>query len=37
VQVTKAGDGVWDVRVSGAGGPVIEFADRLVMFEAYGG
>jgi len=25
------------VRVSGAGGPVIEFADRLVMFEAYGG
>ena len=36
-QVTKVADGVWDVRVSGAGGPVIEFADRLVMFEAYGG
>jgi hypothetical protein len=28
---------VWDVRVAGAGGAVIEFADRLVMFEAYGG
>ncbi len=36
-QVTPVADGVWDVRVSGAGGPVIEFADRLVMFEAYGG
>jgi glyoxylase-like metal-dependent hydrolase (beta-lactamase superfamily II) len=36
-QVTKVGDGVWDVRVSGAGGPVIEFDRRLVMFEAYGG
>jgi glyoxylase-like metal-dependent hydrolase (beta-lactamase superfamily II) len=36
-QVTKVGDGVWDVRVGTAGGPVIEFADRLVMFEAYGG
>ena len=36
-QVTKAADGVWDVRVGTAGGPVIEFADRLVMFEAYGG
>ena len=35
-QVRKIADGVWDVRVSGAGGPVIEFADRLVMFEAYG-
>ena len=33
----KVADGVWDVRTSGAGGPVIEFADRLVMFEAYGG
>jgi len=32
----KVADGVWDVRTSGAGGPVIEFADRLVMFEAYG-
>jgi hypothetical protein len=28
---------VWDVRVGSAGGAVIEFADRLVMFEAYGG
>jgi glyoxylase-like metal-dependent hydrolase (beta-lactamase superfamily II) len=36
-QVTKVGDGVWDVRVGTAGGPVMEFADRLVMFEAYGG
>jgi glyoxylase-like metal-dependent hydrolase (beta-lactamase superfamily II) len=36
-RVTKVADGVWDVRVGTAGGPVIEFADRLVMFEAYGG
>jgi hypothetical protein len=36
-QATKVADGVWDVRVGSAGGPVIEFADRLVMFEAYGG
>ena len=36
-QVSKVADGVWDVRVSGAGGPVIEFDRRLVMFEAYGG
>ena len=36
-QVSKVADGVWDVRVGTAGGPVIEFADRLVMFEAYGG
>ena len=36
-QVTRVADGVWDVRVAGAGGPVIEFADRLVMIEAYGG
>jgi glyoxylase-like metal-dependent hydrolase (beta-lactamase superfamily II) len=36
-RVTKVAEGVWDVRVSGAGGAVIEFADRLVMFEAYGG
>lgn len=34
--VKKLADGVWDVRVGTAGGPVIEFADRLVMFEAYG-
>jgi len=33
----KVAEGVWDVRTGGAGGPVIEFADRLVMFEAYGG
>lgn len=37
VQVTAVAPGVWDVRVNGAGGAVIEFADRLVMFEAYGG
>jgi len=36
-QVTQVAEGVWDVRVAGAGGPVVEFADRLVMFEAYGG
>ncbi|MGV3555641.1 MAG: MBL fold metallo-hydrolase [Croceibacterium sp.] len=36
-QATKVADGVWDVRVGTAGGPVIEFADRLVIFEAYGG
>jgi len=36
-QVTKLANGVWDVRVNGAGGAVVEFADRLVMFEAYGG
>lgn len=36
-EVEQVGDGVWDVRVGTAGGPVIEFADRLVMFEAYGG
>lgn len=36
VKVTKLADGVWDVRVGGAGSAVVEFADRLVMFEAYG-
>jgi glyoxylase-like metal-dependent hydrolase (beta-lactamase superfamily II) len=35
-KVTKVADGVWDIRVGTAGGAVIEFADRLVMFEAYG-
>jgi hypothetical protein len=35
--VTALAPGVWDVRVNGAGGAVVEFADRLVMFEAYGG
>jgi hypothetical protein len=36
-EVSKLSDGVWDLRVGSAGGAVIEFADRLVMFEAYGG
>ena len=36
-QVTKVAEGVWDVRWMGSGGAVVEFADRLVMFEAYGG
>ena len=36
-KVTKLADGVWDVRVGTAGGAVVEFANRLVMFEAYGG
>lgn len=36
-QAARLADGVWDVRVAGAGGAVVEFADRLVMFEAYGG
>lgn len=36
-KVARVADGVWDVRVGTAGGAVIEFADRLVMFEAYGG
>ena len=35
--VTPVAPGVWDIRVNGAGGAVVEFADRLVMFEAYGG
>lgn len=36
-QATKLADRVWDVRVaeSGDGGAVMEFADHLVMFEAY--
>jgi hypothetical protein len=36
VQVKKVANGVWDVRVGSAGSPIVEFADRLVMFEAYG-
>jgi glyoxylase-like metal-dependent hydrolase (beta-lactamase superfamily II) len=32
---TKVADKVWDVRIGGNGGAVIEFADHLVMFEAY--
>jgi len=35
--VTALGKGVWDVRVGTNGGPVIEFDDHLVMFEAGGG
>lgn len=35
--ISRIAPGVWDVRVNGAGGLVIEFADHLVMFEAYGG
>jgi glyoxylase-like metal-dependent hydrolase (beta-lactamase superfamily II) len=31
----KLADKVWDVRIGGNGGAVIEFADHLVMFEAY--
>ncbi|WP_373356607.1 MBL fold metallo-hydrolase [Pseudoroseicyclus sp. CXY001] len=40
VDVTEVATGVWDLRVpgrfGGAGGAVIEMADHLVMFEAYG-
>jgi hypothetical protein len=37
VTVTPLARGVWDVRVGGNnGGPVIEFADHLLMFEANG-
>jgi hypothetical protein len=35
-RATKVANGVWDVRVGTAGGPVMEFRDRLVMFDAYG-
>jgi len=34
-EATKLADKVWDVRIGGNGGAVIEFADHLVMFEAY--
>jgi glyoxylase-like metal-dependent hydrolase (beta-lactamase superfamily II) len=34
-EATKIADKVWDVRIGGDGGAVIEFADHLVMFEAY--
>jgi hypothetical protein len=34
-EATKLADGVWDVRIGGNGGAVIEFADHLTMFEAY--
>lgn len=36
VTVTDLAAGVWDVRVGTNGGPVIEFDDHLVMFEAGG-
>ncbi|HEY8521079.1 MAG TPA: MBL fold metallo-hydrolase [Gammaproteobacteria bacterium] len=36
VRTTRIADGVWDVRIAGgSGGAVVEFADHLVMFEAY--
>src|SRR5688572_13629682 len=34
-EATKIAAKVWDVRIGGNGGAVIEFADHLVMFEAY--
>jgi glyoxylase-like metal-dependent hydrolase (beta-lactamase superfamily II) len=34
-EATKVADKVWDVRIGGNGGAVIEFADHLVMFEVY--
>jgi glyoxylase-like metal-dependent hydrolase (beta-lactamase superfamily II) len=34
-EAKKIADKVWDVRIGGDGGAVIEFADHLVMFEAY--
>jgi hypothetical protein len=34
--VTDLADGAWDLRVGTNGGPVIEFEDHLVMFEAGG-
>jgi hypothetical protein len=34
-EATKIADKVWDVRIGGNGGAVVEFADHLVMFEAY--
>lgn len=36
VIVTELARGVWDLRVGTNGGPVIEFDDHLVMFEAGG-
>lgn len=36
VIVTDLAEGVWDARVRNNGGPVIEFDDHLVMFEAGG-
>jgi Metallo-beta-lactamase superfamily len=34
--VTRLAKGVWDVRMGNNGGPVIEFSDHLVIFEANG-
>jgi glyoxylase-like metal-dependent hydrolase (beta-lactamase superfamily II) len=34
-EANKLADRVWDVRIGGNGGAVIEFADHLTMFEAY--
>jgi len=34
-EATQLAEGVWDVRVGGNGGAVIEFEDHLTMFEAY--
>ncbi len=34
--ITPVAEGLWDLRVGSSGGAVVEFADRLVMFEAYG-
>jgi glyoxylase-like metal-dependent hydrolase (beta-lactamase superfamily II) len=36
-EAAKLADGVWDVRIGGNGGAVIEFEDHLTMFEAYAG
>jgi glyoxylase-like metal-dependent hydrolase (beta-lactamase superfamily II) len=35
-EATPIAPGVWDVRYGGNGSAVIEFADHLTMFEAYG-
>ena len=34
-EAKRVSDKVWDVRIGGNGGAVIEFADHLTMFEAY--
>jgi glyoxylase-like metal-dependent hydrolase (beta-lactamase superfamily II) len=34
-QAAPVASGVWDVRIGGNGGAVVEFADHLTMFEAY--
>jgi len=34
--VTPLARGAWDVRVANNGGPAVEFADHLVLFEATG-